>query len=175
MPKNRLLTPLSELPIELKALATAALMFTGIAVLIALTYLDVSHQDFGSMWIGPKNIAATYYGPGVSIATLLSLAHIHMLGLMPLFTIIGFIFVHSALATRWKVLWSVLPYAAFSIDVSGWFLTKANPEFVYVVITGGGLFVLSITVMMLYSLYDMWLAQLFRAPAGTAQVASTAD
>lgn len=109
------------------------------------------------MWIGPANIAATYYGPGVSYTTLLSLAHIHMLGLMTVFAVIGFIFVHSSLRVAWKVFWSVLPYVAFPIDVSGWFLTKLNPDFVYIVILGGGLFVLGLTVMILWSLYEMWL------------------
>lgn len=142
---------------ELKALTTATLLFVGLAVLMALIYLDASHQDLGSMWIGPANIAATYYGPGVSYTTLVSLAHIHMLGLASVFFIIGFIFVHSSLSAAWKAFWCVLPYVAFLIDVSGWFLTKNNPAFVYVVIGGGGLFVLSLVVMILYSLYDIWL------------------
>ena len=142
---------------ELKALTTATLLFVGLAVLMALIYLDASHQDLGSMWIGPANIAATYYGPGVSYTTLISLAHIHMLGLTAVFFIIGFIFVHSSMTPAWKAFWSVLPYVAFLIDVFGWFLTKSNPAFVYVVIGGGGLFVLSLVVMILYSLYEVWL------------------
>ena len=142
---------------ELKALTTATLLFVGLAVLMALIYLDASHQDLGSMWIGPANIAATYYGPGVSYTTLVSLAHIHMLGLTAVFFIIGFIFVHASMSPAWKAFWSVLPYVAFLIDVSGWFLTKNNPAFVYVVIGGGGLFVLSLVVMILYSLYEIWL------------------
>lgn len=125
-------------------------------VCLALAYLDASHRDLGSIWIGPADIAATYYGPGVSYTTLLSLAHIHILGLMTVFAVIGFIFVHCSLAPGWKILWSVLPFAAFLVDVSGWFLTKIDPEFVFVVIGGGGLFVLSLAVMILYSLYEMW-------------------
>lgn len=144
---------------ELKALATATLLFVGLALLMALIYLDASHQELGSMWIGPADIAATYYGPGVSYTTLISLAHIHMLGLTGVFALIGFIFVHSSLAPGWKVFWSVLPYVAFLVDVCGWFLTKNNPAFVYVVIAGGGLFVLGLVVMILYSLYEIWLKQ----------------
>lgn len=125
---------------------------------MALIYLDASHQDLSnSIWIGPSNIAATYYGPGVSVVTLLSLAHIHMLALVTLFWVIGFIFVHSSLSNGWKAFWAVLPFVAFTADVCGWFLTKAAPGFVYVVITGGGLFILSLVVMILYSLYDIWL------------------
>lgn len=173
LPEDRTIKRLSDLPIELKALATAILLFTGIAVCVALVYLDASHRDFGSIWIGPSNIAATYYGPGVSYTTLLSLAHIHMLGLMTVFAVIGFIFVHCSLAPGWKILWSVLPFVAFLVDVSGWFLTKLNPGFVYVVIVGGGLFVLSLAVMILYSLYEMWLLRAVRAMVSHA--ASSAD
>jgi hypothetical protein len=140
-----------------KALTTATLLFAGLAVLMALVYLDVSHADLGSLWIGPGDIAATYYGPGVSYTTLISLAHIHLLGLTAVFWIVGFIFVHSSLAPGWKAFWAVLPYAAFLLDVAGWFLTKTNPGLVYVVIVGGGLFVLSLAVMILYSLYEIWL------------------
>jgi len=150
--------PLAELPVEMKALATATLIFAGIGVLMGLTYIDVSHRGIHEgILIGPADIAATYYGPGVSAETLISLAHIHLLGLVSVFFIIGFIFVHSSWATGWKIFWSVLPFAAFLADVSGWFLTKSNPRFVYLVITGGGLFMLGLAVMIVRSLYEIWL------------------
>ena len=150
--------PLAELPVEMKALATAALVFAGIGVLTGLTYIDISHRGIGEgLLIGPADIAATYYGPGVSIETLISLAHIHILGLVSVFSIVGFIFVHSSLSAGWKAFWSVLPFAAFLTDVSGWFLTKANPQFVYLVIVAGGLFMFAIAVMILFSLYEIWL------------------
>lgn len=152
--------PLRELPLEMKALVTATLVFAGIAVLMGVSYVDVSHRGIGgSVWIGPNEIAATYYGPGVSVATLVSLAHIHMLGLLSVFWVIGYIFVHSSFSPRTKAFWSVLPFAGFLADVSGWFLTKANPSFVYLVILGGAVFVLSLAVMILLSLHDMWLAR----------------
>ncbi len=158
---------LPDLPVEMKALSTAALIFTGIALLMALAYVDISHRGVtGSYWIGPANIAATYYGPGVGVATLIDLAHIHMLGLLAVFWIIGYIFVHSTYAPGWKVFWSVLPFAAFLLDVSGWFLTKLDPALVYIVIVGGGLFILSLAVMILLSLYDLWLTPLFQRKAG---------
>lgn len=163
--------PLAELPVELKALTSATLIFAGIAVLMGLVYLDASHRGMaGGFIIGPADIAATYDGPGVSTVTLISLAHIHMLGLLVVFWLVGFIFVHSSFAPAWKIFWSVLPFAAFLVDVSGWFLTKLAPGFVYVVIVGGGVFVLALVVMILLSLYDIWLAPAVKsrkaAPAG---------
>lgn len=155
--------PLPELPAEMKALTTATLIFLGLSVLMALAYLDYSHRGVGgSLWITPADIAATYYGPGVSVTTLLSLAHIHMLALSIVFWMVGYIFVHSSFAPCWKIFWSVLPFGAFLVDVSGWFLTKLAYGFVFFVIVGGGLFILGLAVMILLSLYDMWLTPLSR-------------
>ena len=149
--------PLSDLTVEMKALLTATLIFLGIGILIALAYLDFSHiGSNGSPLLSVHDIAATYYGPGVGYVTLLSLAHIHMMGLSVVFFIVGYIFVHSSYPPRWKATLAVLPFAAFVVDVSGWFLTKLDYGWVYLVILGGGTFVLSVTAMMLLSLWDIW-------------------
>ena len=74
---------LPDLPLELKALATAILIYRGLAVLMGFTYIVASHQGAGnSYWIEPSDIAALYTGPGVGMVTLISLAHIHLLGLL---------------------------------------------------------------------------------------------
>lgn len=148
--------PLPEQPIEVKALNTAAMLFAAIGLLVALAYIDVSHVESSGYLITPRDIADAYYGPGMSINTLIGLAHIHMFGLLSVFWVIGYIFVHSTISRGWRVFWSVLPYIAFLTDVAGWFLTHYFEYFVYEVIAGGTLFVLSLTVMILVSLYQMW-------------------
>lgn len=150
--------PLPELPVEMKALITATFIFLGLAILVALAYLDFSHRGVGPL-LSPADIAATYYGPGVGVTTLLSLAHIHMMGLAVVFWMVGYIFVHSSYPSGWKIFWSVLPFGAFLFDVSGWFLTKIDYYFVWVVIVGGFLFIAGLAVMMLLSLYDMWVVR----------------
>ena len=156
-PGESIVKPLSDLTVEMKALLTATLIFLGIGILIALAYLDFSHiGSNGSPLLSVHDIAATYYGPGVGYVTLLSLAHIHMMGLSVVFFIVGYIFVHSSYPPRWKATLAVLPFAAFVVDVSGWFLTKLDYGWVYLVILGGGTFVLSVTAMMLLSLWDIW-------------------
>lgn len=150
--------PLSQLSVELKALYTATLVFLGCAILMALLYLNFSHiGSSGSPILSVKDIAATYYGPGVGYVTLMSLAHIHMMALSVVFFMVGYIFVHSSFPASWKVILVVTPFAAFLVDVSGWFLTKLNEGWVYLVLIGGGCFVLSLAVMMVLSLYEMWL------------------
>ncbi len=67
----------------------------------------------------------------------------------------------NSFASGWKTFWSVLPFVAFLVDVSGWFLTKLTPGFVYVVILRGGFFILALAVMILPSPYDIWLTPIF--------------
>jgi hypothetical protein len=154
-----LMTRLPELPLEIKGFLTAALVFAGVAVLMAIWYIIASHHGIGdTSAIGASDIAALYTGPGVSLSTLISLAHIHLLGLFAVFTIVGFIFLHSTLSAGWKLFWSVLPYVAFLVDLSGWFLTKiAGEGFVWMVIIGGALFSFALGVMILTSLYQIWI------------------
>lgn len=160
---------LPNLEPEHKALNTAALLFAGIAILMALSYIDVSHMGTTGYLITPQDIANAYYGPGMSTNTLIGLAHIHMMGLLPVFWIIGFIFIHSTISVRWRIFWAVLPYAAFLVDVCGWFITHHYDAFVYQVIVGGGTFVTSITVMILVSLYQMWITPLRQRPYSSAE------
>lgn len=153
----------------MKAFTSATLLFASFAILVGLIYIVVSHRGAtGSLWITPANIAATYYGTGATVATLIDLAHIHMFGLLTVFWVIGFIFNHSSFAPALKLILSPLPFAAFLLDIGGWFLTKLSPGFVYVVITGGGLFVGAISLMIVLSLYDMWLGGLLSRTGGRA-------
>lgn len=153
---------LPEMPLELKAFITAILIFAGLAVLMGLTYIVASHQGVnGSYSVQVSDIAALYTGPGTSLATIVSLAHIHLLGLLSVFSIVGFIFIHSTLSSLWKSFWSVLPFVAFLVDVSGWFLTKwEGAGFVWLVIIGGAVFSLALCVMILVSLYEVWIGPL---------------
>jgi hypothetical protein len=148
--------PLPEQSLEMKALNTAALLFAGVALLMALAYIDVSHMGTTGYVITPHDIAQTYYGPGLSVNTLVGLAHIHMLGLLPVFWVIGYIFLHTTIGIKWRIFWSVMPYVAFLIDVIGWFLTHYYEWFVYQVIIGGAAFVASLAVMIVASLYQLW-------------------
>ena len=153
------MTRLPDLPIELKALATAILGYIGLAVLMGFTYIVAAHHSADESYgIHAAEIAALYTGPGVSPVTLISLAHIHMLGLFPIFSILGFIFVRSSLPRVWRVILPVLPFVAFLCDVTSWFLTKfVGYNFVYVTIGAGATFISTLGLMILISLYDLWL------------------
>lgn len=169
------MTRLPELPLEMKGFVTAVLVFAGVAVLMSLWYIVASHHGIGDTGaIGASDIAALYTGPGVSLSTLISLAHIHLLGLLAVFTIVGFVFLQSTLSSGWKLFWSVLPYVAFLVDLLGWFLTKiAGERFVWMVIIGGALFCFALGVMIVTSLYQVWIIPMMvrsaRRPAVIAE------
>lgn len=153
--------PLPDLPLELKLLASAALAFAGISLLMGFAYILVAHQGVESGYgIHVAEIAALYTGPGASTATLISLAHIHLLGLFALFSIVGFVFVHSTLGRVWRVVLPLLPFLAFLIDVTSWFLTKfVAYGFVYLVIGGGATFIMALGLMIVLSLINIWFGQ----------------
>jgi len=156
-----MMTRLPDLPLELKIFATAILTFIGLAVLMGFTYIVAAHhatdQSYG---IHAAEIAALYTGPGVSPVTLISLAHIHLLGLFPVFSIVGFIFVHSSLPKGWRIVLPIVPFIVFPCDVTSWFLTKyVGFGFVYVTIGAGATFICTLGLMILSSLYDLWLGR----------------
>jgi len=149
---------LPDLPLELKLLATAVLAFAGLSLLMGFTYILAAHQgEEAGYGIHISEIAALYTGPGASTTTLISLAHIHLLGLLPLFSIVGFVFVHASLPKIWRIVLPLVPFVAFLADVSSWFLTKFVAfGFVYLVIGGGATFISALGLMIVLSLVNIW-------------------
>lgn len=152
---------LPDLPVEVKALATAVLIFGGLSILMGFAYIVAAHQGPDeSIGIHSADIAALYTGPGISTTSLISLAHIHLLGLVAVFAIFGFIFVHSSYASWLRLLLPLVPFVAFLCDVSAWFLVKfVDIRFVWVVIGGGATFISALGLMIVLSLYDVWLGR----------------
>jgi hypothetical protein len=137
------------------------LLFAGLSLLMGFAYILAAHQGTEQGYgIRPAEIAALYTGPGVSTVTLISLAHIHLLGLLSVFSIIGFVFVHSTMPTAWKIVLPVLPFLAFLVDIASWFLVKnVDIRFVYVVIGSGATFIFALGLMIVISLYDLWIGR----------------
>lgn len=152
---------LPDLALELKVFTSTILIFAGLALLMSFAYVLGAHQGTEENYgLHASEIAALYTGPGTSSVTLIGLAHIHLLSLLPVFAIIGFIFVHSTLPSIWRLALPVLPYVAFLADVASWFLTKFVAfGFVYVVIGAGVTYFAALGLMILVSFYDLWLGR----------------
>jgi hypothetical protein len=148
---------LPDLPLETKLLASATLVYAGLSLLMGFGYVLQAHQGTEGYGIHASEIAALYTGPGAGVTTLISLAHIHLLGLLPVFAIVGFVFVFSTLPKIWKIVLPLVPFVAFFIDVASWFLTKfVAYDFVYLVIGGGAIFISTLGLMIVLSLFDIW-------------------
>ncbi|NOU00891.1 MAG: hypothetical protein HOO95_04875 [Gallionella sp.] len=93
---------------------------------------------------------------GMSIASLLKLSHIHLLGISMLLFVIGFIFIQSEINVHFKRFLVVSPMVAVFVDVASWFLTKWDDHYAIVVIVAGGILGFSMALQILISLYQIW-------------------
>jgi hypothetical protein len=93
---------------------------------------------------------------GMSMASLLKLSHIHLLGISMLLFIIGWIFIQSEINVWFKRALVVSPMLAVFVDVASWFLTKWDSHYAIIVIVAGGILGLSMALQILISLYQIW-------------------
>jgi len=88
---------------------------------------------------------------GADLFTLVRVSHIHLFGLTFIFFIMGFIFSHAYVRPVWlKSLVIIMPFLGVSVDVLGWYATKAYTPFAWVVLIAGALNGLSFAVMWIY-------------------------
>lgn len=110
---------------------------------------------------------------GMSLATLVSVSHIHMFSLTFVFFITGIIFSHAYVRPVWfKALVIALPFAAVIGDIGAWYLTKLNANFAWIIIVTGGLMGLSFAYQWVISMYQIWFYKYVKdasddAPTGT--------
>ncbi|WP_294945322.1 elongation factor-1 alpha [Sulfurivirga sp.] len=95
---------------------------------------------------------------GASISQLTRVSHIHLFGISFIFMFVGFIFSFAVGFSRlWKMILIFTPFAFLIIDVASWWLTKWNPHFAWFTIIGGFAYTAASTVMILSSLWQMWI------------------
>jgi hypothetical protein len=94
---------------------------------------------------------------GKSIPRLISISHTHLLPTLTIITILVFIFSLAAYPQGLKSL--VIAYAYFSIlfDIGSWWLAKLSPALSILVMLGGIALAVSFLVLIVLSLYDLWL------------------
>ncbi len=95
---------------------------------------------------------------GASIAQLTRVSHIHLFGIAFIFMFVGFIFSFAVGFNKWvKMILIFTPFAFLVLDIASWWLTKLNPAFAWLTIIGGGAYTLASTIMILTSLWQMWI------------------
>ncbi len=98
---------------------------------------------------------------GATVSTLARVSHIHLFGISFIFFFIGFIFSLSVGFNKWvKSGLIIFPFLFLIVDISSWWLTKIDPGFAWLVIIGGIGYSIAAGVMLLTSLYQMWVMPL---------------
>ncbi len=95
-------------------------------------------------------------GGGAPLPVLIRVGHIHIFGIAFILFFIGKLFILCEMNRYLKRIAVVIPFFAMLVDVLSWFITKHNPQFVYVVIGGGALMGISMAMQILLSIYQMW-------------------
>lgn len=94
---------------------------------------------------------------GVSVEILTRVSHIHLFGIAFIFFFVGYIF-NQAVGIH-PLLQSALvffPFLFLLVDVVSWWLTKWYPDFALLTLIGGFGYAVAITIMLITSLYQMW-------------------
>ena len=106
-------------------------------------------------------LPATAVDTGETVDALARVSHIHLFGIAFIFFFVGYIF-DRAVGFK-PVLQSLLiftPFAFLLVDVLSWWLTKWYPNFALLTIIGGIGYSVASTIMLLTSLYQMWIMPL---------------
>lgn len=95
---------------------------------------------------------------GETIDALARVSHIHLFGIAFIFFFVGYIFSQAVgFSGLWQSTLIITPFAFLLIDVLSWWLTKWYPGFAVFTIIGGFGYALASTIMLLASLYQMWI------------------
>jgi hypothetical protein len=96
---------------------------------------------------------------GISISTLTRVSHIHLFGISFIFFFVGWIFTYATgFSPMVKAILIFTPFGFLIVDVASWWLTKLDPNFAWLVLIGGFGYSMASTVMILSSLYQMWIS-----------------
>ena len=101
-------------------------------------------------------VAEVAHAGGASLPSLIRVSHIHLFGIAFILFFTGKLFILCDMNVVLKRVVVGIPFAAMLLDVLSWFVTKAIPEFAYVVVASGALMGICMGMQILVSIYQMW-------------------
>ena len=94
---------------------------------------------------------------GIGVDSLTRVSHIHLFGISFIFFFVGLIFSFAVgISKLVKEIIISIPFIFLVLDVLSWWLTKVHPGFAYITIAGGVGYTVCMGIMVLTSLYQMW-------------------
>ncbi len=94
---------------------------------------------------------------GKSISRLVELSHVHLMGALPLVFLLCLVFSFTLFGEKLKGTIMVVSLLALVFDVGSWWLAKAWGGLAFTVMAAGMTLALAFLVLILLSLYDLWL------------------
>lgn len=111
-------------------------------------------------YAGVKPLAAV--DTGATVDALTRVSHIHLFGIAFIFFFVGYIFSLAVGVPRYLQAFIIfLPFGFLLLDIVSWWLTKWWPSFAWLTIIGGFGYSVASTIMLLTSLYQMWILPLW--------------
>ncbi len=120
------------------------------------------HQPGRLMWKRPLTSFAqvqevTQVDRGEPIGLWARVAHTHLMSLAVVFFCLSVVFSFCSVSQRYKRFFMPLPFLALFVDFGARALIKYAPAFVYVMAAAGALMAVSMVVLTLAPLYEMWI------------------
>ena len=98
---------------------------------------------------------------GPSIGKLARFTHYHAFGFSIFSFLLSMVFLLTSFRPAIRLFGAVLPFVAMFIDITSWWLTRlVSPIFAYTVYLGGMLMAVSLAIIIIGSIYDIWFSQI---------------
>ena len=98
---------------------------------------------------------------GPSIGKLARFTHYHAFGFSIFSFLLSMVFLLTSFRPAIRLFGAVLPFVAMFIDITSWWLTRlSSPIFAYTVYLGGMLMAVSLAIIIIGSIYDIWFSQI---------------
>jgi len=98
---------------------------------------------------------------GPSIGKLARFTHYHAFGFSIFSFLLSMVFLLTSFRPTIRLFGAVLPFVAMFIDITSWWLTRLiSPIFAYTVYFGGMLMAVSLAIIIIGSIYDIWFSQI---------------
>jgi len=98
---------------------------------------------------------------GPSIGKLARFTHYHAFGFSIFSFLLSMVFLLTSFRPAIRLFGAVLPFVAMFIDITSWWLTRLiSPIFAYTVYLGGMLMAVSLAIIIIGSIYDIWFSQI---------------
>lgn len=95
-------------------------------------------------------------GPGMSLTKLAETTHVHLLSFSMLYGLTGLIFAFTTYPVLVRLIISPLALLAQLVDISCWWLGRADPRFAQAIVITGGIVGASLFVQIVGSLFNMF-------------------